>query len=294
MQVERGSRWPTAMGRSLIRLLVLFTLVMTSSAFQSDELILEDEEFGLEGIPTSNREISTPVRTAHESTDSKSVQIALEHAIGDSDFSQAGIFTARLKTLSHGGQTLTKLRFKRNVLTDSDKDAFKKNLRDDDFYRIRLPSNVLFPGKEYVVSSVRVRCLARESLDEHFVINMDGVNILSVTYGSSRTCQYPRSLVYPKKWSFNSYTVLKSGDVVQRRPAFAEEALAAESAEGEGVKPPEKSFWAKYWMYLIPLGLIVMNAITQVMNLPDEPPAGQGASQGQQQARAPSAAVRRR
>lgn len=50
------------------------------------------------------------------------------------------------------------------------------------------------------------------------------------------------------------------------------------------------------WMYLIPLGLIVMNAITQAMNLPEEQAGGQVASQTQQttQQRAPSAAVRRR
>lgn len=49
-------------------------------------------------------------------------------------------------------------------------------------------------------------------------------------------------------------------------------------------------------MYLIPLGLIVMNAITQAMNMAEEPATGQSASQGQQAVaqRAPNAAVRRR
>lgn len=31
-----------------------------------------------------------------------------------------------------------------------------------------------------------------------------------------------------------------------RTPTFAEELLQAETGEGEGVKPVEKSFWAKY------------------------------------------------
>lgn len=51
------------------------------------------------------------------------------------------------------------------------------------------------------------------------------------------------------------------------------------------------------WMYLIPLGLIVLNAITQAMNLPEEQqPAGQPASQPQQPIaqRASSSAARRR
>lgn len=35
-------------------------------------------------------------------------------------------------------------------------------------------------------------------------------------------------------------------------------------------------------MYLIPLGLIVMNAVTQAMNMPEEQAGGQPASQTQQ------------
>lgn len=66
--------------------------------------------------------------------------------------------------------------------------------------------------------------------------------------------------------------------------------LGGEEGDGEAVKPIEKSFWAKYWMYLIPLGLIVMNAVTQAMNMPDEQPGGQPGAQTQQQ---PGAAVQR-
>jgi len=50
-------------------------------------------------------------------------------------------------------------------------------------------------------------------------------------------------------------------------------------------------------MYLIPLGLIIMNAVTQAMNMPEEQVAAQAATGQPQQAavqRAPNAAVRRR
>ncbi|KAK3415854.1 hypothetical protein EUGRSUZ_H01412, partial [Eucalyptus grandis] len=121
--------------------------------------------------------------------------VPLEHAFGDSDFSPAGTFSARLKTWSHGPQTLTKLRFSRNALTEVDKEKFQKLLQDDDFYRIRLPSNVLSPpGRDYIVSSIKARCLPRDGLDEHFVIHMDGVNILAVNYGPPGACPYPRQL----------------------------------------------------------------------------------------------------
>ena len=51
-------------------------------------------------------------------------------------------------------------------------------------------------------------------------------------------------------------------------------------------------------MYLVPLGLIVMNAMTQAMNMPEEQASGQAGAQPQQAVgaapRGQGAAVRRR
>ncbi|XVF23358.1 hypothetical protein REPUB_Repub13aG0031400 [Reevesia pubescens] len=290
-------------------ILTLSLLQFPSLGFQSDELLVDDEEFGLEGaprhlspdtIPTPSPSVRTPTRKKHSDLDSDSkIQFLLEHAFSNSDFSPAGAFSARLKTWSHGGQTLTKLRFSRNSFTDEEKEKFKNLLEIDDFYRIRLPSNVLSPtGRDFIISSVKARCLPREGLDEHFVIHMEGINVLAVNYGSPGSCPYPRNLKLPAKWSFNSHTVLKNSEQAPRAPVFTEEILGGENGEGEVVQPPERSFWAKYWMYLIPLGLIVTNAITQAMNMPEEQATGQVPAQGQPSAgavqRGPTSAVRRR
>lgn len=287
----------------MVLLLVTASHHHSARAFQSDELVLEQDDDlgaiggGIDTLPPPRPRKKYPDHNVADS-DSK-IQFPLEHAFGDSDFSLAGTFSARLKTWSHGPQTLTKLRFSRNALTEVDRDRFQTLLQEDDFYRIRLPSNVLSPpGRDYIVSSIKARCLPRDGLDEHFVIHMDGVNILAVNYGSPGACPYPRQLKLPAKWSFNSHTVLKNSEQAPRTPVFAEEVLIGENGEVEVVKPPERSFWAKYWMYVIPLGLIVMNAITQAMNMPPEEQArGQPASQPQQGAstaqRGPTA-VRRR
>ncbi|KAG9444643.1 hypothetical protein H6P81_015983 [Aristolochia fimbriata] len=289
---------------SRLLLLVFASLILSaSSAFQSDELLQDDDEFvSVGGKSDPDLEFLQPVRTASgrkksdpdtSNPDSK-LHFSLEHAFGDSEFSPAGTFSARLKTLHHGGRTITKLRFARDGFTEEEKELFKKLLKDDDFYRIRIPSNVLSPpGKDFVVSSVKARCLVRESLDEHFNIYMEGVNILAVNYGSAGACQYPSILKFPTKWVFNSYTVLKNGEQAPRTPAFIDELLGGEDGEGEGIKPPERSFWSKYWMYMIPLGLILMNAFTQAMNY-EEPSGQQGSQQQQAGARPPNPAVRRR
>lgn len=49
-------------------------------------------------------------------------------------------------------------------------------------------------------------------------------------------------------------------------------------------------------MYLIPLGLILMNAMTQAMNMPEEQATGQPGQPAQQaiSGRGPATAVRRR
>ncbi|KAK1441573.1 hypothetical protein QVD17_07575 [Tagetes erecta] len=287
--------------------IVLLTLSISSiSSFQSDELVADDEEFGLEGgrsPPITSRSYSSPI-PRKRSTDSESdsrLQIVLEHAFGDSDdFSVAGTFTARLKVSAHGGQTLTKLRFSRNDLTATEKEKFQKLLETDDYYKIRLPSDVLnAPGREYVTSSVKARCLSGDGLDEHIHIHMEGVNILGVNYGSSGACQYPRQFKLPAKWSFSSHTVLKYSELAPRTPIFSEDIGGVEIGDEDGIKPMvERSFWAKYWMYLVPLGLIVMNAVTQGMNMPEEQAGGQAGAQTQQAVgavpRGQGAAVRRR
>ncbi|XP_073032788.1 uncharacterized protein [Primulina eburnea] len=291
--------------KSILLSMILFLSITTSSGFQSDELLLDDEEFGLEGGRSpdpvgATRPGYTPPSTRKRSMDSSSdldskIQFTLEHAFGESEFSPAGTFSARLKTWSHGGVTLTKLRFTRDIFTDTHKVHFKRLLEEDDFYRIRLPSSVLnTPERDYVLSSVKARCLVRDTLDEHFVIHMEGVNIVAVNYGSPGSCQYPRLLKLPSKWSFKSHTVLKSSDMAPRTPVFTEAAAVGEDGQGEEMKPPERSFWAKYWMYLIPLGLIAMNAMTQAMNMPEEQANGQPASQQAIAGRGQAAAVRRR
>ncbi|KAI3439402.1 uncharacterized protein J3R85_004822 [Psidium guajava] len=185
--------------RAMVLLLVTASHHHSARAFQSDELVLEQDDDlgaiggGIDTLPPARPRKKYPDHNVADS-DSK-IQFPLEHAFGDSDFSLAGTFSARLKTWSHGPQTLTKLRFSRNALTEVDRDRFQTLLQEDDFYRIRLPSNVLSPpGRDYIVSSIKARCLPRDGLDEHFVIHMDGVNILAVNYGSPGACPYPRQL----------------------------------------------------------------------------------------------------
>lgn len=93
----------------------LLLILTTSSGFQSDELLVDDEEFGLEGgirsrsrSDPNNVNAATPqsIRKRLVSDSDSKIQFPLEHAFGDSNFSRAGTFTARLKSSSHGSQVI--------------------------------------------------------------------------------------------------------------------------------------------------------------------------------------------
>eukprot|EP00249_Psilotum_nudum_P006757 c20031_g1_i2 orf=80-964(+) len=286
-------------------LLLLLVSTQKSFAFESDELVEDDEEWGLIGgippmqtaapqivdVDATKRPRPSLQSDSSSSSDTK-VQFDLEHAFGHSDFSLAGVFTARLRTLPHGGQTLTKLRLARSKFTKEEQNAFEDLLKGDGFYKIRVPENVLNPGQRSVLSSVKARCLSAANLQERFDFYMDKGNVIAVGYGTAGDCWYPRILNNPTRWSFDSHIVLKSGEQATRIAVMNDE-LDNNSDDVPTKKLPEKSFWAKYWMYIVPAGLILLNIITQVANMPAEQVASQGSAQGAPQ-RTISGGTRRR
>lgn len=99
------------MSQLLLLLFSLSLLISSSLAFQSDELLIEEEDLGSEGgfpdlahIRSSPQPPTTTRKRYSESDQDSKIQFSLEHAFGDSDFSPAGIFNARLKTWNHGAQ----------------------------------------------------------------------------------------------------------------------------------------------------------------------------------------------
>ncbi|KAL5774739.1 hypothetical protein ACOSP7_012296 [Xanthoceras sorbifolium] len=108
--------------KEALSLFALFFLLFfsNSSAFESDELLVDDEEFGLEGgqpqqhqpqvrlteptATTTTRSSMTSRRKFLDPDSDSNIQFSLEHAFGDSDFVSTDTFSARLRTSNHGGQ----------------------------------------------------------------------------------------------------------------------------------------------------------------------------------------------
>jgi hypothetical protein len=176
---------------------------------------------------------------------------------------------------------LSKLRLTRNPFSEFQENIFKELVQQDGFYKVRIPANVIDPGKTYVMASIKARCLAAASLKERFDLNLDQGNVIGITYSSGADCTYPRPQVFPSDWTFNSWIVSKSSEQAMRvTPMFEDTPLEnlVTGEDGLPTKVVEKNFWQKYWMYIIPFGLILVNAITSIANMPEEPAGGQGAA----------------
>jgi hypothetical protein len=112
--------------------LLFFFLGLTSryvSSFKSDELPEDDEEWGFVGRETgstfgggrgervaqgsssnegdkrrSGSTTAAPTSPAVDASGDKKIQFDLEHSFGDSEFTPAGSFSARLRASTHGRQ----------------------------------------------------------------------------------------------------------------------------------------------------------------------------------------------
>lgn len=290
-----------------MRLLVPCLLLLISATFidgfQSDELSVEEDDS--EATPVTAPVIEKPVlrqsvssagevlrstggASADGPTHDRKIEFNVEHAFGDSRFTPAGMISARLRTTSQGRQSLSKFRISRTTFSEEEQKDFDKLVKTDGFYSVRVPVNLITPGNTYVQTSVKARCLAVSELEEHFDLHLDQGHVVGLSLRPVVDCPYPRPEVYvgrsksgPKRWEPKPRLVVKHSEPGPKLVAVLQEIgiLGEEGLDGEAQKPPEKTFWQKYWMYIIPVGMIVLNAFTTLANMPEEGAAGQGGPQ---------------
>lgn len=275
-------------------------------ALEFDDADYEDEEStsvnsnakkagkgGTKAAPTgTGLKAATPQQEAPPSP----VTIPLEHSLGGGEFTPAGLFTAMAHTHPQTQAVrITQVKLQRDRTSAASEKTLAMLLATDAPYRIRVAANVFgtSPGK-WVMSSLPLRCLVNADLAENFVLQMDDRgNILAVDYTTHSGECITEETSAPDSWDFKpvvytrlpkdaprlnpdyymNYHAPTSGRGSQADPSASQTQSytgppgGEKKKEDEGPLTPEK-FLRKYWMYIVPLGLITLN---NMIAPPDDP-----------------------
>eukprot|EP00271_Cylindrocystis_brebissonii_P013096 TRINITY_DN32689_c0_g1_i1.p1 TRINITY_DN32689_c0_g1~~TRINITY_DN32689_c0_g1_i1.p1 ORF type:complete len:327 (+),score=61.74 TRINITY_DN32689_c0_g1_i1:214-1194(+) len=268
-------------------------------AFNSDEF-LDDDEFFVASTPVKADKPSASIPQAAESSQNsnrpaavqagagslqeKTVVFDLEHNLknGGRDFKAAGHLSLRLRTTVNGAKKFSKLTLERLELSAEEKAAFQELLEADAFYQVRVPSSVFGASPpRYVMASAKARCLLAAGLKEKIELHMNAAgNVVGVSYIPEADCSKSLPATSPlleaDTWPFTSAVGIKMGSPGPRIVLPVEVPLLPPP---EPLKPGEvppkpmepKTFWQKYWMYIIPFGVIFLNAF--LSSAAEAPPA---------------------
>jgi len=200
--------------------------------------------------------------------------LPIEHAFGpDDDFTPRGniVFkTSKVTTAS----------FQQDVeLSDAEVDKLLKVVKDDQLYFIRSPTKIggVISGDsedsnevKYVSTFVRACYLYGSALSEIIKVAVDNSgNVIGLSIVSPRhdcSIAQKKTLLYPV---FNS-TVLVHQQVLGAVPdtqTYVKKLEHDKAEEAAGKGKDNRSFFAKYWMYIVPVFLVL------VLSSQAEPPA---------------------
>mmetsp|Transcript_13118 Transcript_13118/g.15868 ORF Transcript_13118/g.15868 Transcript_13118/m.15868 type:complete len:296 (-) Transcript_13118:356-1243(-) len=239
---------------------------------------------------TKGAEANSKTAVGRTGTDggSQEVSFTLEHALGPSGtFTPAGTFSAKAQFHPQTKAVrLTQLRILRDPLESGEKEVFNSLLESGSPYRVRIPSTPFETeeGSKHVMASLPARCLANGGFHENFVLHLDDyANILSVEYSlpASGECQPGEHAEPPTSWKFHTMAYVKlpkeaprlNADVATHYHTPTRDGApptdGPEMSDPNNPKKPPKTFFQKYWMYIVPVGFVLLNNIVA----PPEPPA---------------------
>mmetsp|Transcript_18608 Transcript_18608/g.25799 ORF Transcript_18608/g.25799 Transcript_18608/m.25799 type:complete len:299 (-) Transcript_18608:235-1131(-) len=285
----------------LLVLLVIATLILGAIEFDDDYEYEDDdneETFAQTKTVNTKTEPSSALKTSRPTIEeSKEVTFKLEHSVGK-DFTPCGTFTALVLEQTTGASTIVKvaqLKLQRDPLSAQEKKQLTALLENGGYYRLRVPSSIVSSAQVplRVQAGLPLKCLVNSGLQESLGLHLDDQgNILALDYSTPTGDCFLDEAPPPPKWDFHStvYTRLPK-DAPRLNPDYAMNYHAPptpggptdSSAGGEGLakspddgkKAPPQSFFKKYWMYIVPAGLILLNG---ALSPPEQPAGVQGAT----------------
>eukprot|EP00897_Mesotaenium_endlicherianum_P002729 jgi/Mesen1/2484/ME000159S01609 len=272
-------------------------LIVLSCLLGNDRLIADSlDENGFVGVTASfdsqSADYPSPARSSSQAgLNDERIEFILEHALlhKGAHFTPAGTFSARVRYSAQGVPKLSRLRLIRNLLAGAEKEAFEELVESNGFYCIRLQSDVFHNTSSFVLASLPARCLVAAEMKDHLELHMGaGGAVLGVTCTPAADCSVPHPpLASPKQWVVSSSASFKAALRAPRLVSQLEEQEAAAALRPPGDSPLlgaqkpviEKTLFQKYWIYLLPLGLVFLNALAAA-NQEAPGPAAAAASGG--------------
>ncbi|GJP45365.1 hypothetical protein CLOM_g4762 [Closterium sp. NIES-68] len=181
-------------------------------------------------------------------------------------------------------------------------EALKALVAADGVYRVRLPPNpfsTAAPPQGHVVAWGRARCLAASGFRDSLHLLFDaGGRLLSAHVKPQAACTAAttaaldvQAVMAMPVIALDSDVIIDASTIAQRLPvrrapvggsvAGAGGAAGGVAVEEDPMAPPvpPKTFWQKYWIFIMAGGLLVLNIFTALAG-PDAPDAPQGGAAG--------------
>ncbi|XP_072047595.1 ER membrane protein complex subunit 10-like [Amphiura filiformis] len=185
----------------------------------------------------------------------------VEHSL---DTGPAGKFTVRgvlsFKSFKHGVGSFTQT----SALNAGEKRKLKELAKSNGLYRIRVPTTIgdQVPGETNYVSTFTKACTLVESrLSDEITIHLDQANnVLGISIVPLEGSCHMEDVETSSLNYFNT-TVSLSTTVpgpVPDTQAFVQKLEEEKIAKAKGNTTDNRSFFAKYWMYIVPIMLFVM------------------------------------
>lgn len=216
-------------------------------------------------------------KPAAQAKEISSKSIPLLHRIGeDSSFVERSQLWYR-EAATDGG---VRVRIAQGKLAGGEMAAFEKLLTTGGYYTLRLPSNFSDPESPPVFASVSVCALMASRFEEHLQFTLSAVGTLTaLTYTTPKVpaeCPSPTpptiavnefvfnpavTIAYPPEGPRPIGKVHEAAFLPAQAAKAMQEAAKRSGAGGKGGEGGEeepKSFFAKYWMYILPVMLALV------------------------------------
>ncbi|XP_066156241.1 ER membrane protein complex subunit 10 [Euwallacea fornicatus] len=205
-----------------------------------------------------------------------SVFIKLQHALNQGPIPT---FTER------GNITIHSLRLKQALvnqspLTEQEKLQLQQLSKKNELYKVRAVVTAQDGSQRTFISSVKACMLAESELDDKFSISLDYIGrVIGVTsiIASKSTCEGSEvSLERLNEFTTTVYVRHTETGVIPDTASFMQKIEREREAQAKGEVKDNRSFLAKYWMYILPVVIIM---IISTANNPDAQGGGAGGGQ---------------